>query len=204
MSFSARLTTEFNAHVVVGSTLTSREDGLVDTLFQIRLLVLSEEDQTGSRTSQGLVSGGRDDITILEGRVLLASGDQTRDMGHVAQQVRTVAVGDLSQSLVVPVSRVSGSTTDDQSGLVKTGVGGQLLVVDQTGSRGDSVREGLEVDGRSGNLLLGGVVTVGQVTAVGQAQTHDSVLGVDERGEGGKVGGGSRVGLDVDTPDLGV
>lgn len=190
--------------VVVGSTLTSREDGLVDSLLHVRLLVLSEEDQTSPRTSQGLVGGSADDVTELERRILLTGGDETGDVGHVAQQVRTVAVGDLSQSLVVPVSRVGGSSTDDHSGLVETGVGGQLFVVDETGSRGNPVREGLEVDGRSGDLLLGGVVTVGQVTTVGKTQTHDSVLRVDQGGESRKVGGRTRVGLDIDTPDLGV
>lgn len=62
---------------------------------------------------------------------------------------------------------------------------------------------------------------MGQVTSVWETETHDSVLGVDqgsERGEAGQVsystnhetrsvdslGGGSRVWLDVDTPDLGV
>jgi hypothetical protein len=193
-----------STHVVVGSTLTSREDGLVDSLLHVRLLVLSEEDQTSTRTSQGLVGGGADDVTVLEGRVLFSSGNETGDVSHVAQQVRSVAVGDLSQSLVVPVSGVGGSSTDDHSGLVETGVGGQLLVVDETGSRCDSVRERLEVDGRSGDLLLGGVVTVSQVTTVGKTQTHDSVLRVDQGGESRKIGSRTRVGLDVDTPDLGV
>jgi hypothetical protein len=40
----------------VGSALTSREDGLVDSLFEIGLLVLSEEDETSSGTSKGLVA----------------------------------------------------------------------------------------------------------------------------------------------------
>jgi hypothetical protein len=78
----------------------------------------------------------------------------------------------------------------------------------------------LEVDGRGGDLLLGGVVAVRQVSSVGQTETHDSVLRLDHRGKGGEagiisrvaprvrfrssLGGRSRVRLDVDTPDLGV
>ncbi len=46
------------------STLAGREDGLVDSLLEIGLLVLSEEDETSSRTSEGLVAvrgnGGSD------------------------------------------------------------------------------------------------------------------------------------------------
>lgn len=45
---------------------------------------------------------------------------------------------------------------------------------------------------------------MGQVATVGKSETHDSVLRVDERSESGKVGGGTRVRLDVDTPNLGV
>lgn len=193
-----------STYVVVGSTLAGGEDSLVNSLLHVGLLVLSEEDQTSSGTSQSLVGRGADDVTVLKRRVLFTGGDETGDMGHVAQEIRAVAVGDLSQSLVVPVSRVGRSSTDDHSGLVKAGVGGQLLVVDETGSRGDPVRERLEVDGGSGDLLLGGVVTVCQVTTVGKTQTHDSVLRVDQGGESRKVSGRTRVGLDVDTPDLGV
>lgn len=110
--------------VVVGSTLASREDGLVDSLFNIGLLVLSEEDQTSSGSSERLVSGRADDITVLERRVLLTGSNETGDVSHVREEVRTVGVGDLSETGVVPVSRVSRSTTDDQSRLVETGVGG--------------------------------------------------------------------------------
>jgi len=40
----------------VGSTLASWEDGRVDSSLEIGLLVLSEEDQPSSRSSEGLVA----------------------------------------------------------------------------------------------------------------------------------------------------
>ena len=43
-----------------------------------------------------------------------------------------------------------------------------------------------------------------QVTSVGKTKTHDPVLRVDQGSERGKVGSGSRVRLNVDSPDLGV
>lgn len=190
--------------VVVGTSLASRENGLVDPLLEVGFLVLSEEDHTGSGTTQGLVGGGGDYITVVERRALLTGGDETGDVGHVAHEVRLVGVGNLSKPGVVPVSRVSGSTTHDESRLVEVGVGVQLLIVNQVSLGVDSVRERLKVDGRRGNLLLGGVVTMGQVTTIGETETHDSVLRVNERSKGSKVGSRSRVGLDVDTPDLGV
>jgi hypothetical protein len=122
-------------------------------------------------------------------------------VGHVGQEVGTLLVGNVTETLVVPVTGVGRGTADEQAGLEQVGVAGETLVVEDTGLGYYLVRERLEVDGRSGDLLLGGVVTVGEVTTVREAETHDTVLGVDERGERGKVGSGTRVRLDVDTPD---
>lgn len=80
----------------------------------------------------------------------------------------------------------------------------ETFVVEETSLGVDLVRERLEVDGRGRDLLLGGVVTVSQVTTRGETETHDSVLGLEQSGKGSKVGSGSRVWLDVATPDLGV
>lgn len=46
-------------HVVVGTTLAGREDGVVDALLNVRLLVLAEEDETGARAAEGLVAAER-------------------------------------------------------------------------------------------------------------------------------------------------
>lgn len=203
----------------MGSTLASGEDGGVDSSLNVGLLVLPEEDETSSGTSQGLVGGGGDDITVLEWRALFTSGNKTGNVSHVGKKVSSLSIGNLPQSRVIPISGVGGSTTNEQSGLVEVGVGLELGVVDDTGGGVDSVWERLEVDGRSGNLLLGSVVTVSQVASVRETETHDSVLGVDERSEGGEagisigyldfgsldsLGGRSRVWLNVDSPDLGV
>lgn len=174
--------------VVVGTTLTGREHGSVDTSLEVGFLVLSEEDETSSGTTEGLVGSGGHDVTVLERRVLLSSGDETRDVGHVGQEISALAIGDLSETAIVPVTGVSGTTANDKTGLVEIGVGLELGVVDDTSLGVDSVRERLEVDGRSGNLLLGSVITVGEVTTVGETETHHSVLGVDESGESGKAG----------------
>jgi hypothetical protein len=171
----------------VGSTLASREDGSIDPGLHVRLLVLAEEDETSTGTTEGLVGGGGDDVAELEGARLLAGGDQTRDVGHVGKEVGALGVGDLAKPSVVPVTGVSGTTADEETGLEEVGVGLELRVVDDTGGRVDSVWERLEVDGRSGNLLLGSVVTVSQVTSVRETETHDSVLGVDERSECGEA-----------------
>ncbi len=45
----------------------------------------------------------------------------------------------------------------------------------------------MKVDGGRGDLFLGGVVSVSEMSTVGKTETHDSVLRVDESGEGGEA-----------------
>ncbi len=109
-------------------------------------------------------------------------------MSHITHQVTAVAISNLPQASVVPVPWVGTGTADDQSGLEQAGIGGELLVVEEAGTWEDSVWEGLEVDGGGGDLLLGGVVTMGEMTTIWETKTHDPVLWVDERGERGEAG----------------
>jgi hypothetical protein len=99
-------------HVVVGSTLASGEDSGVDPGLDVGLLVLPEEDETSSGTSESLVGGGGNDITELERRALLTSGNETRDVSHIGKEVSSLSIGNLPQSRVVPVSGVGGTTTN--------------------------------------------------------------------------------------------
>ena len=144
---------------------------------------------------RGLVEysrGSADDIAVLERIVLNLSSDETRNVSHVHHEVRTVDVGDLAETLVVPITRVRRSTTDEDPGLEEEGVLLESVVVDQTGGRVDLVRKRLEVDRRGRDLLLGSVGTMGKVTSVSEAETHDTVLRLNESSESSKVGSRSR------------
>lgn len=133
-------------YVIVWSTLASWEDSGVDTGLDICLLVLSEEDHTSTRTSEGLVGGSSDDITEFEWRVLFTGSDKTGDVSHITQEISTLTIGDLSKSSVIPISWVCGTTTDQKTWFEEVGVSLKLWVINVTGSRVDSVRERLEVD----------------------------------------------------------
>lgn len=106
-----------------------------------------------------------DHVTDLEGVVLDLSGDQTGNVGHIHHEVtgdepvsgrelggqadrrckdtvmhsRSLRVGNLPQASIVPITRVSGSTADDNPGLEKVGVLGQTVVVDVAGLSVDLV-----------------------------------------------------------------
>jgi hypothetical protein len=70
-------------------------------------------------------------------------------VGHVDDKVGTDLVSDLAHALVVNQTAVGGSTGDQDLGAVHLGVGLELLIVDDTGLKVDTVGEGLEV-GRDG------------------------------------------------------
>jgi hypothetical protein len=147
--------------VVVGTTLVTGEDGEVDGTLKVVHDVLAglvlatdtlaEEDHGTTGTTKGLVSGGGDNIGVLEGRGDNASGDQTGDVSHVDNKVSTDLVSDLTHALVVDQTAVGGGTGDQDLGAVHLGVGLELVVVDDTSLKVDTVREALEVGRDSGD-----------------------------------------------------
>lgn len=148
--------------VVVGTTLVAREDGEVDGALKVIHDVLAglgvgaadtlaEEDHGTTGATQGLVSGGGHNIGVLEGRGDNAGSDETRDVGHVDDEVSADLVGDLAHTLVVDQTAVSGGTGDQALGAVHLSVGFQLVVVNDTGLEVDTVGEGLEVGRDSGD-----------------------------------------------------
>ena len=75
-----------------------------------------------------------------------------------------------------------------------------VVVIDEAGLAVDVVGEGLEVDGRGRDLLLGGVVAVREMAARRQVEPHDAVVRREQRSVDGEVGGRAGVGLHVDAP----
>ena len=152
--------------VVVGATLVAREDGEVDRTLEIveRLLAslgvglaytLAEEDHGTTGSTEGLVGGGCDNVAVLEGRLVDASSDKTRDMGHVHQEVAANLVGNLAHAGVVNLTAVSGGTGDEHLGTVHEGVLLKLIVVDEAGVEVYAVGESLKVCGNSGDPISG-------------------------------------------------
>lgn len=144
-------------HVVVGTTLARGEDSIVHALLKVLGLVrvLPEEDETSTGATERLVGRGGDNVAVLEGVRELASSNETAGVRDVGHEVRAVLVGDLTQGLVVPVTRVRGRTADDEAGLVDLGERADTLVVDELRLGVKTVGERLEVDGRRRHLLFG-------------------------------------------------
>mmetsp|Transcript_4311 Transcript_4311/g.19240 ORF Transcript_4311/g.19240 Transcript_4311/m.19240 type:complete len:282 (-) Transcript_4311:28-873(-) len=180
----------------MGTALEAGEHRAVDRL----LVLLLVEDHAAAGAAEGLVRGGGDDVAVLEGLRLLLGGDEAGDVGHVHHEHGAALVRNLAKLGVLPVAGVRGAAADDHLGPEVHGLLLELGEVDVAGGRVELVREGLEEDGGGGDLLLGGVESVREVAAVGQVEAHDPVVGVEERGVHGHVGGGTGVRLHVDAP----
>jgi hypothetical protein len=97
------------------------------------------------------VSGGGNDVGVLERRGDDASGNQTGDVGHVDNKVGTDLVSDLAHALVVDQTAVGRGTGNQDLGTVQLSVGLKGVIVDDAGLQVDTVGEGLEVSGDSGD-----------------------------------------------------
>ncbi len=196
--------------VVVGATLAAREDGEVDLVLQIvvnllallilRAETLSVEDHSTTRATERLVGGGSDNVRVFESRGNHASSNQARDMGNVGKEPRVVEVANLAHALVVNEASVGRSAGNDQLGSVQLSVLLHLVVVDNASLLVQAVREGLEEDRHSRDLLGVGLVAVTEVAAVRKVQSHDAVVGLQDGSVGLEVGGRAGQRLHVHAP----
>mmetsp|Transcript_25925 Transcript_25925/g.54060 ORF Transcript_25925/g.54060 Transcript_25925/m.54060 type:complete len:435 (+) Transcript_25925:409-1713(+) len=191
--------------VNVGTTLQGRKDGLVNGLFKVAV-VLTEENHTGTWSTQRLVRGGGNHIAKFKGRGLFRSGHQTGNVSHIHHQQGSIGISDFSESLVIIVTRVGRSSRNNHGWLEQTGITFQLFIVNVSRFGVDTVGKTFKVDRSGGNglacaFLFGvGVKSVRQVSARWQIETHDAVMRAQESRVDGKVSGRARVGLDIDAP----
>ena len=94
-------------------------------------------------------------------------------------------------------ARVGRGTTENHGREEDQRLFTQLLVFDDARLGVHTVRERLEVDGCGGDLLLGCVVTVGQVPTTWQAEAHEARVRCQQIRVHGKVRWAARVRLDV-------
>ena len=137
--------------------------------------------------------GGRShDVSILN-RILEQTGsDQTGRVSHVDQQDGAYFVRDLAHTLVVPLTRISRSTADDQLGFVLQSLALHIVVIHALGLRIELVTDGFEIGTRHIHRR-----TVRKVAAVRQIEAHERIAGFQHGEENGHVGLCAGVGLYV-------
>ena len=91
------------------------------------------------------MSGGGNDIGVLEGCGDDFGSDQARDVGHVDHEVGANLVRNFAHALVVDETAVCRGTSDQNLGSVHKRILLETVVVNQVGFEVEAVGEGLEV-----------------------------------------------------------
>lgn len=92
------------------------------------------------------MSRGSDDVAVREGVVHKLSCDQTTVVSDVRHQDRATRICDLTEPGVVEVTRVTGSSSNQNLWLEHLSLSLKPIIVNQEGVRVDEVVLGLEVD----------------------------------------------------------
>mmetsp|Transcript_9007 Transcript_9007/g.11987 ORF Transcript_9007/g.11987 Transcript_9007/m.11987 type:complete len:214 (+) Transcript_9007:569-1210(+) len=162
--------------MVVWSSLQTRKDGKVDFIFQIihdwiaflvgTPLSLAIKDHGTPWTPQALVCGSRDYIGIGETRRNHFCRHEPRDMCHIRQNVGTDTVGNFTNTFVINKARIGRRTGNNQLGTKEFRRFGHLIVINNTSGFIETVGHGFKVTRNHGNLFVGCLITMRQVTSM--------------------------------------
>lgn len=97
------------------------------------------------------------DITEVEWVVELPGSNQATRVSDISHEESIVITRNCPEFTVVPIPRVRRSATNDQFWFEESSLRSQSVVVDQIRFTVDTVRERLEIYGRSCHLLFGGL-----------------------------------------------
>lgn len=184
--------------VVVRASLEHWEDGKVDLLKQI----LFAENYARAGTAQTLVRRRGHDIAELEWIVHLLRGDKTANVCDVSHEVGTHTVGNLSITSVIEISGVATGTTEKNIWAELSHSRLKRVHVNDTSLLVYKVWLADKVVARSGYLFGLGLMSMGQVTAVCQRQTHKLGAWLKQARIDSKVCWTAGQWLYVDTPFL--
>jgi hypothetical protein len=121
-----------------------------------------------------------------------ASGDEPGEVRHVHQVERANLVGDLPHAGEVDGARIGRASADDELGLLAHGDGFHLVIVERLGFASHAVADDVESFAAEAEL-----VSVSEVSAMGEVESHDGVAGLNDGEVGGHVGRGAGVRLYV-------
>lgn len=195
--------------MIMWSSLQSWEDSTIDLGLKIELDLISLlvlfgsdliEDERTPGAPEGLVCGGGNHIGLGKWPWNDPSSHQPSRMGNIRQEIRIDGIANLPELLIVNEPGVSRSPSHDQLRPVELRQVVNTLVIDDAGVFVDSVRQHLEVLAHCRDLLLGGLVAVGQMAAVREIQRHYPVEWLQQASVHCEVGWGAREGLHVHAP----
>src|SRR5690606_3033806 len=160
-------------HVHYRTTLTARENRRVKFLFN--LFVGFSQNDTATRTAQGFVGCRGGDVGNLHRVGILSRCNQTSHVRHIDKQVSTNLVSDIAKTLPIHNLGIRRETSNDNFWFVFNRQTLNFFVIDQTSLRIQTVLNSVVVFARRTHLR-----TVGEVAAVCQTHSQDSVAGSTE------------------------
>jgi hypothetical protein len=184
--------------VVVGTALQHREEGIVDPLVQAFLS--PADDHTCSGAVERLVSRGGDHICVFEGVSDLTSSEQTGKMCNVNKKESTYIIANLTESLIIDVSRITGVACHNQLGFALLGPVREVVVIHQVRIWVQTVIDSFPELGHCQILLIICLKAVRSVTALSWRKAHYASAWGYESCVGNKVGRTTRHGLHVYMP----
>lgn len=155
--------------------------------------------------------GGGDDVAVFERIAENSRRNQPGKMSHIAHEIRAVIVSDLAHFGVIKVARIpkndplsKQNTPPTREKCVSRRVSSNqqlrtkqrcslshLVVVNQAGGRRHLIRHGLVKDGGGADLLVVRLITVRQMAAARQIETHDAIVRLDHAQKRSPVGSGA-------------
>ena len=171
-----------------GAALRAGEHVAINILTELFL----GEDDAGAGAAEGFVGGGGDDVRVFAGVGVEAGGDEAGEVGHVDEKKGADGIGDFAEAFKIPGAGVGAAARDDEFRLVFERQFGHGVEVEKVVFPADFVTD--DVVHFAGEVKF---VAVRKVAAVGEIEAHDGIARVEDGGEGGLVGLGAGVGLDV-------
>ena len=111
------------------SALNAWENLAVDLLGEF----FFAHHKTGTRSAQALVCRCRDKICVREWRGMHAAGDESRDVGHVHEEVGSHGIRYFAHAFEIDDARIGRGSGGDHFGANLLGLAGEGVVVDDLG-----------------------------------------------------------------------
>ena len=185
--------------LIVWSSLQSWEDSIVDLLGQIPF-IFAGEDNTGTGSLKRLVRGRHNDISVVKRSVLESTSDESTNVAHIGEQVGIDAVANLTELVILQLTRVGRSACHDKIRAELYCFPGKGIVVNEHGFTIAVVLLALPEVRRSGDFASRRIEAVGQVATFSKRHTHQTLTRWDQRRVNGKVCRATRETLNIDGP----
>ena len=167
LQWTALLTREYgriqeHAHLLDLALLGSQAPRIVK--------ILTHQNDTATRTTEGLVGSRSNDVGIFQWVVQKTCCNQTRRVSHINHEECTHLVGNLAHTCIIPLTAVGTTTTDNQLRFVFQSQLLHFVIIHATGFLVEVIAD--RVVEESGSV---DVATMGKVTTVVEVQTHKSI-----------------------------